>query len=285
MEMEKHYCPDFPQSPVLPPNFTCKELYTVKAGDTLYAISQMYDVPVAILMQANRILNPYALKIGQKICIPKMDNSMSCNGTMHTVAAGDTLYGIAKKYGVTLQSVIDANPTMDPYNLRIGMQICIPKKTDTNKPGTTPTPMPTPTGPSCPACPICPPGNGGNNGNIGDGTGNDNMAVCDGTWYQVQRGDTLTRILERFGITYEELKRHNPTVDFNGSLETMRLCIPRMDDNMGCPMADTYFVKSGDNLDTISQRLLVVADSLLIANPKLTVTDFGVPGTKICIPK
>lgn len=273
MELEKKNCPCFPQSPILPPSFTCRELYTVKAGDTLYAISQMYDIPVAILMQANRILNPYALKVGQKICIPKMDDSsMTCNGTIHTVVSGDTLYGIAKMHGVSLQAIIDANPAMDPYNLRIGMRICVPKKGNGSRPDTPPDNKPDTSPDNKPD-------------NTPDCDGDDIASCKNGTWYQTQRGDTLTRILERFGLTYEELKKYNPNVDFNGSLETLRLCIPGLQNNMGCPMSDSYFVKSGDSLDSISQKLLVVADSLLIANPKLTVTDFSVPGTKICIPQ
>lgn len=50
-----------------------------------------------------------------------------CRGTLHTVAAGDTLYMIAKKYRVNLGAIIDANPGVDPYNLRIGMKICVPR--------------------------------------------------------------------------------------------------------------------------------------------------------------
>ena len=55
-------CSDWPH-PILPPQYICTDLYTVQAGDTLYSISQRYNVPVAILMQANRILNPYNLTI------------------------------------------------------------------------------------------------------------------------------------------------------------------------------------------------------------------------------
>ena len=60
MAMDTYKCPDY----------QCMEIYTVKSGDTLYAISQAYGIPVAQLMQVNRILNPYNLKIGQKICLP-----------------------------------------------------------------------------------------------------------------------------------------------------------------------------------------------------------------------
>ena len=149
----------------------CVDVYTVKAGDTLYSIAQNYDIPVSLLMKVNQIRNPYNMKIGTKLCIPggaenlpenrppmRPGNNMpgnnmpggnmpaapgegtmplptpsvppqqpTCRGTMHTIAAGDTLYMIAKKYRVNLDAIINANPGIDPYNLRIGMKICIPR--------------------------------------------------------------------------------------------------------------------------------------------------------------
>jgi len=62
--------PKFPQTPSLPTEYVCVEVYTVRTGDTLYSISRRYGVSVAMLMEANRILNPYNLRYGQKICIP-----------------------------------------------------------------------------------------------------------------------------------------------------------------------------------------------------------------------
>ena len=113
--------------PVLPPQYICTGLYTVQAGDTLYSISQRYNVPVAILMQANRILNPYNLTAGQRICIPgPIPAQPVCRGTVYTVQSGDSLYSISKKFGLTLDAVLVANPGLDPYNLRVGMHLCLP---------------------------------------------------------------------------------------------------------------------------------------------------------------
>lgn len=44
---------------------------------------------------------------------------------VHTVAAGDTLYRIAQQYGVTIQSIVDANAITDPNALEVGQQLLI----------------------------------------------------------------------------------------------------------------------------------------------------------------
>ena len=49
----------------------CIDVYTVEAGDTLYSIARKYDIPVELLMKVNRIRNPYNLRIGMKICVPR----------------------------------------------------------------------------------------------------------------------------------------------------------------------------------------------------------------------
>lgn len=119
----------FPTAPAAPRDYVCTEMYTIQAGDTLYSISQRYNVPVSLLMQVNNISNPYCLKIGQRICIPRIgaaQNDNSCSGFFHTIAPGDTPYLLAKRYGVSLESILEVNPSMNPYNLMIGAQICIP---------------------------------------------------------------------------------------------------------------------------------------------------------------
>ena len=134
--------------------YICTDIYTVQAGDTLYSISQRYNVDVGLLMRVNRVRNPYNLRIGTKLCIPGIapENEVptplpevtpddpsgdepsenmptppaSCK-TMHTIKAGDTLYMIAKMHRVTLDALMNANPNIDPYNMQIGTEICIPK--------------------------------------------------------------------------------------------------------------------------------------------------------------
>lgn len=46
--------------------------HVIRAGETLYSISRMYNVPVAEIMRANPYVNVYNLRINDRICIPDM---------------------------------------------------------------------------------------------------------------------------------------------------------------------------------------------------------------------
>lgn len=54
-------------------------------------------------------------------------NFHRCYGFIHVVEQGDTLYKLGKKYGVTVSSLMFANPCVNVYNMQIGDEICIPK--------------------------------------------------------------------------------------------------------------------------------------------------------------
>ena len=47
------------------------------------------------------------------------------NPILYTIRPGDTLYKLAMQYGTTVQSIIDNNIALNPYNLRVGQQIYI----------------------------------------------------------------------------------------------------------------------------------------------------------------
>lgn len=115
-------------------SLVCIDVYTVKAGDTLYSIADSYDLPVSLLMKVNSISNPYNVSIGAQLCIPGSPSQLPPAGTpqapaciVHEVASGDTLYLIAKKHGVKLDELMNANPDIDPYNLLIGTRLCVPQ--------------------------------------------------------------------------------------------------------------------------------------------------------------
>ena len=67
-------------------------MYTIKEGDTLYAISMKYQVPLAVLLRANPNVDVYNLQVGETICVPVRRNDNDCqypeNGTSSTEMNG-----------------------------------------------------------------------------------------------------------------------------------------------------------------------------------------------------
>lgn len=106
----------------------CKgQLYEIKPGDTMFLISQRYGVPLNVLIFANpQITNPDVIFPGQIICIPT-SYPAKCNGQLYTVQQGDTLFYIARRFGVPLSALIAANPQIpNPDLIYPGQIICIP---------------------------------------------------------------------------------------------------------------------------------------------------------------
>ncbi|SHD78284.1 LysM peptidoglycan-binding domain-containing protein [Schnuerera ultunensis] len=105
-------------------------LYTIRPGDTLFALSQRFGVSVQAIINANPGIDPNNLQIGQVICIPQMAPPLPpCpNGFYYTIRPGDTLFAISQRFNVSVQAIINANPGIDPNNLRIGQVICIPRR-------------------------------------------------------------------------------------------------------------------------------------------------------------
>ncbi len=99
--------------------------YTVGAGDTLFSIATRFNTTVQAILQANPGLDPNRIFIGQQICIPVQQPPI-CPGILYSVVAGDTLFSIARRYNVSVDAILAANPGLDPNRLFIGQQICIP---------------------------------------------------------------------------------------------------------------------------------------------------------------
>ena len=114
--------PPTPQPTTMCPEGTMP--YTVEEGDTLYNIARMNGTTVQQLLAANPGLNEMSmLYLGQMLCVPM---SKPCDGQNYTVQVGDTFYSIAKKFGITTNELMAANPGLNGNNLMAGILICIP---------------------------------------------------------------------------------------------------------------------------------------------------------------
>ncbi len=120
------------------------EYYQVKKGDTLYHIAIRYGVTVKELIDINGIQDPRLLQIGQRLTIKKhvqssrppaepvnivstANNSVE-RSHVYQVVSGDTLYEIAKAFGVSLDNLIQRNQIRNPNLLQIGQRLIIPTK-------------------------------------------------------------------------------------------------------------------------------------------------------------
>ncbi len=102
-------------------------LYVIKPGDTFFSLARRFGTTVDALLAANPGVDPQNLQIGMTICIPVAPAPAPCpGGFTYVIKPGDTFYKIARRFGITVDALIAANPGVDPNNLQIGQAICIP---------------------------------------------------------------------------------------------------------------------------------------------------------------
>jgi LysM repeat protein len=103
--------------------------YTIQPGDTLSAIAVRHSVTTSALAQANGITDTNRIVAGRTLTIPTGSSATSSRaggGTVHTVARGDTMSGIAIRYGVRSVDIASANGIADRNLIRIGQRLTIP---------------------------------------------------------------------------------------------------------------------------------------------------------------
>lgn len=97
--------------------------YTVKSGDSLWKIANQYGLTVAELKSLNELTSDN-LSVGQVL---KVSNSGGTSGSTntYTVKAGDSLWNIANKYGITVNELKSLN-NLTSNNLSIGQVLKVP---------------------------------------------------------------------------------------------------------------------------------------------------------------
>ncbi len=166
-------------------------IHVVSWGENLIRIAAQYGVSVEAIMAANGLANPNRIYAGQRLIIPRGTSQTpggTLDGAVYTVALGDTLSGIAWRYGVSVTALVQANNLLNPNYIYAGQKLVIP--------GTTVQPAP-PTDPS-----------------------------SDCAWYTVRPGDTLAAIAFRYRTTVWAIVNANKLRDPNLILVGQRICIP-----------------------------------------------------------
>ena len=112
-------------------------IHIVQPGETLYTIATRYNTTVPMLMLAND-LKTYQIHVYQRIVIPPQGwtgwppmpvwtgpGPGDCGRGAYQVQRGDTLYSIARRYGVTVQALMAAN-RLTSTTIYVGASLCIP---------------------------------------------------------------------------------------------------------------------------------------------------------------
>lgn len=111
-------------------------MYTIKSGDTLYALSKHYGISVDMILQYNPGTKASALKIGKKMVIPalkevsayqgkKDPDTLDFSGT-YLVKQGDTLWSIALAYDVQVETLAERNNIEVNAVLKLGKELRVP---------------------------------------------------------------------------------------------------------------------------------------------------------------
>ena len=199
--------------------------YIVNNGDTLGKIAQKFGTTYQELARINGISNPNLIKVGQVLKLPNSSYSSSYNS--YTVANGDTLGKIAQKFGTTYQELARINGISNPNFIQIGQVLKIPNSNSYNSSYSS-----TPSIPSS------------------------------YNSYIVVSGDTLDKIAQKFGTTYQELARINGISNPNFIQIGQVLKIPNSNSynnsyssTPSIPSSyNSYTVVSGDTLGKIAQK-------------------------------
>ncbi len=271
------------------------DTYTVKPGDTLYAIASRYGITVDELKTFNN-LTSNNLRIGQILKIPTVtgdDDSSppsvlppnNSDVTEYVVVAGDNLYNIARKFNVDVVDIINLN-NLSSTILIPGQVLLIPADKTVNttyvvKRGDTLYAIANSYGVTVDEIKRL--------NNLVSNTlsiGQELIIPTDKTItetnfevYTVVPGDTLYSIANRYGITVNELKRIN-NLSSNLLSIGQKLQIP-IDSTTSSTFV--YNVKRGDTLYGIANSFNVTVDELRLLND--LTSDFLIVGQDLLIPQ
>lgn len=177
-------------------------IHTVAAGETLYSISRQYGTTVQTIVEYNpSVADGLKQDVTVKIPVASANGTSSADEESaakkkrrdfeyHTVAAGETLYSIARRYEISVDKIREDNPDIDPAQLSVGTRLYI-RKADIGSAQETQV-----------------------RNEWENYRDNLNTVAPEGyEYYIVQAGDTLYSLCRRFEVTEAELRAKNDLAD------------------------------------------------------------------------
>lgn len=271
-------------------------IHTVRVGDSLSDIADLYGVPLEKILFFNGMDSPSALWVGQPVLVPVPATPgpppsaaapapivVDRNATSHQVRQGDTLYSISRAYGVDVQTLATHNRLQDVGRLFVGQTLSLPRNP-----------------PTAPAV----------------GT-SQSMPRSSSVVHTVNLGDSLNAIANQYKVTVRDLMLLNGLDHASLIWVGQNLALPRradgseplivpvaepqpaagqapplpvvdpIPDQAGLPQIPSSFVhivKRGETLSDIAQRFKATVLQVSDYNG-LASRDLIVPGQRLLIPR
>lgn len=209
-------------------------VHVVKKGETAYSISRAYGLTVEELIKENPTVL-YGLNEDQALRIPVSlvrDKVPLKTATVqkpkdetlyiyHSLRPGETIYFLSKSYGVSEDDIIQSNPGIDISNLAVGTEIAVPRRVFMNE----------------------------------REKFNDQEQKY--IYHKVIKGETLSSIARKYGMSLRELRRENRDLRF-----------PQVGDFVRVP-ADVIKPEQEDVIVAMDSVEVIPDEQLVISNRPL----------------
>jgi LysM repeat protein len=120
--------------PAVAAGTTRRTFHRVRRGETVSEIADEYGISQRELMDWNRLDRSGRIRAGQRIRVsapevrttPQYPSPAAPRVKTHVVRRGETLKGLARRYGVSIQALREANGISEQETLRTGVSLKIP---------------------------------------------------------------------------------------------------------------------------------------------------------------
>ena len=93
-------------------------VHNVAPGDTLWTVSQRYNIVMRDIVYENRMSAPFKLYAGQRLFLPAPRE--------YRVRSGDSVSQVARLFDVSASEIVRINDLQEPYGLRAGQVLRLP---------------------------------------------------------------------------------------------------------------------------------------------------------------